>query len=328
MHGISIRNGGNIVEKLRFGIMGTASIIDRFAGAVRLSDHGIVAAVASRSIEKAQKKAVKLEIEKYYGRYEDLVEDEEIDVIYIPTINHAHKENAVLALCSGKHILVEKPMTLSESDTRMLFALAKEKNLFIMEAQKSLFLPATNEVRNMIKDDIIGKIHFFDYMISIPEVGFEWFYDRKSGGGALLGSGNYILAHAMFLTDEDLHDPKGAATISEGGVDLQCLFSLKTDSGILVDGKITTLFQAESGLTIYGEKGRIILKDFWKARHAVLEIYGEPPREIHYPVEYEMVYEVNHVIECIVKDMTESPVMSRNLSVKSARLIDDLWRDF
>lgn len=316
------------MKNYRYGIMGTGRIVERFVGAVRSSDKGEVRAIASRSLPKAKEKADELGIEKSYGSYEDLVSDDEIDIIYIPTINFAHKENAILALMHNKHVLVEKPMTLSSEDTRMLFALAKEKGLFIMEAQKSLFLPVTEEVKKAIREGVIGKVHLLDYMISIPEVGFRWFYDRKSGGGALYGSGNYILAHAMHLLGEELVSSSGHATLSDEGVDLQCIFSLKSKEGVLVDGKITTLIAADSALTIYGEKGKIFIRDFWKARHAEITVYGDSSRQISVPVDYEMVYEVNHAHECIDGGLNESPVMTSEISISSARHIDRLWEQF
>jgi len=316
------------MKKIRYGVMGTARIVDRFVAAVRASEDGEVHAIASRSLEKAKVRAQGLDIEKVYGSYEDLVKDPDIDVIYVPTINHAHKENAMLALNSGKHVLVEKPMTLSEKDTRELFEHSLKKNLFIMEAQKSLFLPITDEVKRIIKGNEIGKVHLYEYIISIPEVGFKWFYDKKSGGGALLGSGNYILAHAMHLTDEKFIASRGLATLSEEGVDLQCSFILKTESGILVDGKITTLVQGDSILRIFGEKGKIEIRDFWKARQANVEIYGKGIRELRYPVEFEMVYEVNHVNECIKRGVLESPVMKKEHSIESSKFMDLLWEDF
>lgn len=308
--------------------MGTARIIDRFVGAVRASEKGEVHAIASRSHEKARKRADGLGIDIIYGSYEDLAKDPDLDVIYVPTINHAHKENAMLALENVKHVLVEKPMTLSEKDTRELFDYARKKKRFIMEAQKSLFLPVTNEVKRILHEQELGKVHLFDYSISIPEVGFRWFYDKKSGGGALYGSGNYILAHAMNLTEEKLIAHTGLATLSDEGVDLQCAFVLKSLGGALIQGKITTMVQADSVLRIFGEKGKIEIRDFWKAREAKVEIYGEPVRRISHPVEFEMVYEVDHVNACLEKGLYESPVMKSIYSMESAKITDDLWEDF
>lgn len=317
------------MEKVRFGILGTARIIDRFVGAVKNSDFGEVSAIASRDLEKARLRADELSIDKYYGSYEELLSDDMIDVVYIPTINHMHYANATDALLHGKHVALEKPMTLNKKDTEAIFKLAKEKELFLMEAQKSVFLPVTLEAEKLIHSGVIGKVHLADYTISVPNVGFKWFYDKSSGGGALLGSGSYIISHARKLLQEEFVSTQGMATIGETRIDTQCTLNLKTASGVLVSGRITTLVKAESEAKIYGEKGMLIIKDFWKARSMTIKLYEEEKDQVlEYPVEYEMVYEVNHIIDCIKKGLLNSPVMDRKTSITTAEIIEKLAESF
>ena len=316
------------MDRVRFGILGTARIIDRFVGAVKNSDFGEVSAIASRDLEKARLRADKLSIGKYYGSYEELLEDETIDVVYIPTINHMHFANARDALLHGKHVVLEKPMTLNKKDTEELFILAKEKGLFLMEAQKSVFLPVTLEAEKLIRSGIIGKVHLADYTISVPNVDFKWFYDKSSGGGALLGSGSYIISHARKVLQEEFVSSHGMATIGETGIDTQCTLSFKTASGVLVSGRITTLVKAESEARIYGEKGMLIIKDFWKARSMTLKLNDGEERTLDFPVEYEMVYEVNHIIDCIRNGLLTSPIMDRETSVATAEIVENLTHSF
>ncbi|NLB20160.1 MAG: Gfo/Idh/MocA family oxidoreductase [Clostridium sp.] len=249
-------------------------------------------------------------------------------MVYIPTINHMHFENAKLALNHGKHVLVEKPMTLSEEHTAYLFKLAKKKNLFIMEAQKSVFLPITLEVKEKIKEGIIGKVHFVRYTMSYPEVGFDWFYDVNKGGGALYGNAGYILSHSSYILNQDLVQPSGLATLGTGGIDLACILNIKTPEGILIQGQVTTLLDMVSQAEFYGDKGKITIKDFWKAREAIIEISGEKEQELSHPIDYEMVYEVDHVNECIENGILVSPVMSDKRSIDIAKKIDLYHEDF
>lgn len=314
--------------KVRYGILGTARIIDRFVAAVKDSDFGEVTAIASRDLEKARLRAEILSIEKYYGSYEELLNDEMIDVVYIPTINHMHYANAKDALLHGKHVVLEKPMTLTKKDTEELFILARDKGLFLMEAQKSVFLPVTLEAERLISSGVLGGIHLMDYSISIPNVDFKWFYDKKSGGGALLGSGSYILSHARKLLQEELVSYNGMATIGETGIDTQCTFHLKSVSGVLVSGRITTLVKAESEARIYGEKGMIIIKDFWKAREMLLKLYDGEERILDFPVEYEMIYEVNHINDCINNGLISSPIMDSETSIATSEIIENLINSF
>lgn len=317
------------MEKVRFGILGTARIIDRFIGAVRKSEFGEISAIASRDLEKARLRAEKLSVEKYYGSYEELFRDEQIDVVYIPTINHMHYSNARDALLHGKHVVLEKPMTIKKKDTEELFRLAKEKGLFLMEAQKSVFLPVTLEAEKLIHSGVIGKVHLMDYTISVPKVDFKWFYDKNSGGGALLGSGSYIISHARKVLQEEFVSSHGMATIGETGIDTQCTLNLKSTSGVLVSGRITTLVQAENEARIYGEKGMLMIKDFWKARSMTMRLYEEEEdRVLDFPVEYEMIYEVNHIIDCIREGLLNSPVMDPETSINIAEIVENLLESF
>lgn len=316
------------MKKITYGIMSTASIVERFVQAVRASKNGEVVAIASRSLEKAKNKAADLKIPKSFGSYEELVSCEEVQVVYIPTINHMHFENAKLALNHGKHVLLEKPMTLSEEHTAYLFKLAKKKNLFIMEAQKSVFLPITIEVKEKIKEGIIGKVHYARYTMSYPEVEFDWFYDVNKGGGALYGNAGYILSHSSYILDQELVAPSGQATFGNSGIDLACILNAKTPEGVLIQGHVTTLLDMVSQAEIYGDRGKITIKDFWKAREAVIEISGEQTQKLSHPVDYEMVYEVDHVNACIENGLIVSPVMSDKRSIDIARKIDSYHRDF
>lgn len=316
------------MKKIKYGILSTASIVERFVQGVRASKNGEVVAIASRSLEKAKNKATELKIQKSFGSYEELVSCEEVQVVYIPTINHMHFENAKLALNHGKHVLVEKPMTLSEEHTAYLFKLAKKKNLFIMEAQKSVFLPITLEVKEKIKEGIIGKVHFVRYTMSYPEVGFDWFYDVNKGGGALYGNAGYILSHSSYILNQDLVQPSGLAILGTGGIDLACILNIKTPEGILIQGQVTTLLDMVSQAEFYGDKGKITIKDFWKAREAIIEISGEKEQELSHPIDYEMVYEVDHVNECIENGILVSPVMSDKRSIDIAKKIDLYHEDF
>lgn len=315
------------MEKVRYGVMGTGKIVDRFVSAIRASKESEVYAICSRSEASAKKKAEELDIATYYGTYEALVSDDRVDVVYIPTINHAHKENALLALAHGKHVVVEKPMTLSFQDTQELFEEAERKNCFIMEAQKSLFLPVTLKVRQWLQEKKIGKLQLMEYDIFVPDVSFQWFYDREKGGGALMGSGNYIFSHGMLMENTEIVAVDGQATMDRG-VDLQCTFLMKFRSGVLASGKITTLAAGESKCTLYGELGKIIINDFWKARNAVLELRNGHRQEIAFPVEFEMVYEVDHVSECLGNGLLTSPVMTRERSLAAAEYTDRLYQGF
>ena len=124
---------------MKIGILSTSSIAPRFIAAVREEGSFEVIALSSRTLEKAEEKANAWGIPKAYGSHEDLLKDSDVDIVYISAVNSAHYRWAKAALLAGKHVICEKPCTTTEAQTRELFALAKEKGLFLMEAQKMLF---------------------------------------------------------------------------------------------------------------------------------------------------------------------------------------------
>lgn len=115
---------------MRYGILSTASIIDRFVAGIRESQDGYVQAIASRTLEQAKIAAQRLNIDCYYGSYEELYQDDAIDIIYIPTVNGLHYRDCKNALLHHKHVIVEKPLTLTVEQAQELFDLAKRIIVF------------------------------------------------------------------------------------------------------------------------------------------------------------------------------------------------------
>lgn len=146
------------MSKVRYGVVSTAKVAPRFIEGVRLAGNGEVVAVSSRTLESAQAFANKYHLPKAYDKLEDMLADESIDVIYVATINQDHYKVAKAALLAGKHVLVEKPFTLTYDQANELFALAESCNLFLMEAQKSVFIPMTQVIKKLLASGEIGEV--------------------------------------------------------------------------------------------------------------------------------------------------------------------------
>ena len=155
---------------INYGIVSTSSITPRFIAAARNSKDSHVLALASRNLEKAREKAEQWQIPRAYGSYEELMADPDIQVIYISTINSLHYTYARMALETGHHVLCEKPFTLSETESRELFALAREKGRFIMEAEKVVFLPVMQEIKSRIHAGELGRITMADFSSSFVSI--------------------------------------------------------------------------------------------------------------------------------------------------------------
>lgn len=315
------------MAKIRYGILGAANVAPRFVRAVQNTDDGEVTAIASRDISKARRMADALGVIKSYGSYAELVDDPEIDALYIATPNSLHKEHMILGLNHGKHVVCEKPFTLFESDAHEVFSLAREKGLFVMEAQKSVFLPVTVDIKKILDSGELGKIRLIDCCQSATGFIQDWFYKKESGGGALNGSLSYPLEHAMFLTGSVIDKAAGTATIGDTGVDLQCAVAVSLQDGSLLTSRITTLVETSGLAVIWCEKGHVEIPDFWKARHARIFFNDGRNFEVSHPCEHEMIYEVEHINRCIRDGLSESPVMTERMTCMSAKTLEDIRRE-
>lgn len=315
------------MAKIRYGILGAANVAPRFVRAVQNTDDGEVTAIASRDISKARRMADALGVIKSYGSYAELVDDPEIDALYIATPNSLHKEHMILGLNHGKHVVCEKPFTLFESDAHEVFSLAREKGLFVMEAQKSVFLPVSVDIKRILDSGELGKIRLIDCCQSATGFIQDWFYKKESGGGALNGSLSYPLEHAMFLTGSVIDKAAGTATIGDTGVDLQCAVAVNFKDGTLLTSRITTLVETNGMAVIWCEKGRVEIPDFWKARYARVFFKDGRNFEVSHPCEHEMTYEVEHINRCIRDGLSESPVMTERMTCMSAKTLEDIRRE-
>ncbi len=137
---------------------------------------------ASRSLDRARAFCQENNIEKAYGSYEELYQDPEITAVYITTINREHFHEMKQALNYGKHVLCEKPFTLSKPQAIEIFQLAKEKGLFVMEMQKSLFLPVTDLIKTYIDSGMLGKLHQVNMSASFQSPKASWMHEKDQGG--------------------------------------------------------------------------------------------------------------------------------------------------
>ncbi|MDA9471722.1 Gfo/Idh/MocA family protein [Enterococcus sp. 5H] len=314
------------MNKIRYGIISTAQIVPRFVEGVNQSRYGEVTAIASRTINKAEELAETLGIAKAYGNYQDLCQDEEIDIVYVATYNKGHYAAAKMALQHNKHVLVEKPFTLQSDQARELFELAEARGCFLMEAQKAVFLPISLQIKKAIQQNKIGKVRWLESITAYPSVEhISWFYSIEAGGGALHGSGSYPIQYMQFLLDQPIIDFNGTMTRTKASTDEQCNVALQFENQVLGTIFISVKLDIPSKMIIYGEKGRIEIPYFWKAQQATL--YNEQGQKEELVAEFasEFVFEVDHVNECIQRGLVESPVMTKRLTLSTVQLVEQMY---
>lgn len=315
------------MKQLHYGILSTSSIAPRFIAAVRTSGTGEVDAVSSRTLEKAKEKAAQWDIPKAYGSHRELLEDESINIVYISAVNAQHYPLAKMALQYGKHVVCEKPCTTSSKHTRELFALAKEKNLFFMEAEKMLFLPAILEVKKRIENGELGDIHMVELSHSFAATYNTWLFDKSVGGGTLLSSGIYAVQLLLWLFGP-IKKIQGFKSALDTGAEWQYVLAGEMADDILFNIKNSTKAMLDNTARIYGTKGYVEIPEYWKARKAIFCLKGQEPEEINFPCEYELIYEARHIYKCMQEEKLTSPVVTEDLSVAgitALEAVEDSW---
>ena len=299
--------------KLRYGILSTSSIAPRCIAAVRHANSGEILALSSRTLEKAKEKAALWEIPRAYGSHKELLADPDITIVYISTVNAQHYPWAKAALEAGKHVVCEKPCTTASAQTQELFALARSKGLFFMEAEKMLFLPAIQEVRRRIEAGDLGEIYMAEMAHSFSASYNGWMFDPVAGGGPLLSSGIYAVQLLLWLFGP-IASISGVAS-KENGVEWQYVLSGSTESGILFNAKNSTRAILDNTARIFGTKGYVEIPEYWKARKAIFHIAGLEPETVEFPCEHELMYEASHIAACMEQGLLNSPVVTEDISV-------------
>ncbi len=309
------------MEQLRYGILSTSSIAPRFISAVRTSGAGEIWAVSSRTLQKAKEKAALWEIPKAYGSHRELLEDENVNTVYISAVNTQHYPLAKMALEMGKHVICEKPCTTTAAHTRELFALAAEKGLFLMEAEKMLFLPAILEVKKRIQAGELGEVCMMELSHSFPASYNSWMFDKSVGGGTLLSSGIYAVQLLLWLFGP-IKDIRGVKSSVADGAEDQYVLSGEMENGVLFSVHNSTRAVLENTARIYGTKGHIEIPQYWKARSVTFSVKGQEPETVEFPCQYELVYEADHIYSCLREGKLTSPVVTEELSVSGIAALE------
>ena len=189
------------VPALRWGVIGPGGIAEVFVGASQKHTTQIFSAVASRTKGRAEAFAKQFGIPTIHDNYEQLVEDPNLDAIYIASWQVEHFQHAMLALNAGKHVLVEKPITVLPEHAEQIFALAREKGLLAMEAMWTRYLPQSTIIRKLMESGDLGTPELFaaSFCADNRAISRLW---QKGGGGIVYDMGIYNIAMAQqFMGD-------------------------------------------------------------------------------------------------------------------------------
>jgi predicted dehydrogenase len=317
---------------LNWGIMAPGWIAHLFASALRASTRQRLVAVGSRSPERGKAFAAEFGIPTVHRSYADLVADPQVDVIYVASPHSEHAEQALLAIEAGKHVLVEKAFARNAKEARKVVAAARRRQVAVMEAMWTRFLPRTDIVRQLLADGALGTVEtvIADHGQLLPADQVPRLHDPILAGGALLDLGIYPISFATFV----LGIPGSVVATGEltpTGVDRQVAalltrFANNPHAQALVS--CTLAAKTPTAASISGSLGRIELDGEFYApgRVRLVAPSGESitsaPAELY--AHQGLAYEAAHFAQLVADGFTESPQLPLDETVAIMEVLDSI----
>ena len=314
-------------RKYNWGILAPGSIARKFASDLKLLPQANLYAIGSRSIDRAKKFAEEFGAQKYYGSYEELASDPDVDIIYIASPHVRHYPDSMLCLKNGKSVLCEKPVAMNASQFRIMRDTAKEKGVFFMEALWTRFIPSFVKCLELISEGAIGDVRLID-----SDFSFNAPYDVKGrlfnpmlGGGSLVDIGLY----PVFLALEIAGKPEkiqAMATFDKTGVDNKCSILFTHDNDVLSVLFSSIISNSRTETIIHGSKGQIRLNREWHIPTS-LDLMPDNGKAQHYSFKepgFGYQYEAEEVMNCIGKGKTQSELFSWDKSTELITTLDKI----
>ena len=315
------------MKTIKWGFLATGRICRWFAAALSVTEGAQRYAVASRTEEKAVKFAAEYGFEKAYGSYEALLQDPEVDIVYIGTPVGEHYKHIRMCLEAGKNVLCEKSLTINAAQAREVIALAREKKLFLMEAMWMKCQPVFREVRKWAEDGLLGEVQAADVTFYTACGKGHRLYNYETAGGALLDLGIYPVTYACSFLGYHPEEVLSSMVIGEKKVDYFDSVVLRYPGGKVAH--LASGLGSERIITSYllGSKGRVTLQNdqwFYQAQKAqLLDFDNNVIAEANGPfLKNGYEFEAMEVQKCLLEGRTESELVPLDETIAVMELLD------
>lgn len=319
------------MRKVKWGVLGTAYIFERdTALGMQLAENCELTAIAGRNAEKAEAFKERYGFKKAYGSYEELLEDPEIEAVYIPLPNTLHYEWTIKALQHHKHVLCEKPLAPTAEEAEEMFRTAKENHVFLMEAFAYQHSPFIKAVKKEIQEGTIGQIRYMESaLITSDYVKGNIRMRRDTFGGCTYDLGVYAISLLQTMLNEEPAEVKAIGSFNEDRIDVYTTGIFEYASGAKASFDCGMVLETEKNSSldrfqIHGTKGSISAVNFafnapGSLSYRVKTYDGtEELKTIEVPQNYSL--EVEQLGRCITEG--EMPYLTEDFSVSLARTID------
>ncbi len=261
-------------DSVRWGILGTARIARRLVPAMQASSNGQVVAIASRDVARARDFAREFNIPRAHAGYDTLLQDPDVDAVYIPLPNHLHNPWTIRALAAGKHVLCEKPLALSAAEAEEMAATAREHGRLLMEAMMYRFHPRIEKAVTLVRSGAIGVPRVvrstFTFRFSDPR---DYRFSPEMGGGALMDVGVYCITAARLMLDAE--PVSAAARVVEDevtGVDVTEAVLLDFPGERMATFVSSFALDSHASIEVLGTEGVLTLHEPWVPGERALPI--------------------------------------------------------
>ncbi|MFC4701340.1 Gfo/Idh/MocA family protein [Glaciecola siphonariae] len=317
---------------IRWGLLGCGHIAKTFVRSFHASRGSELLACAASQQSRAEDFAAHFGIPKVHQNYLALVQDESLDVIYIATTHNFHFEHIMLCLKHNKHVLCEKPLTVNAEQARKVKAEASKRNLLVVEAVWTRFLPAINALKHMLDAKVIGQLKSLYANFSLNRVMKDEhrLLNPALAGGALLDLGIYPITFADIVFDQPVVSCKASAVMSHTGVDEVSNYLVAYEGGQTALLSAGFRQSAPIEAIIYGDAGHIKVPHFLGARSIEVYVDGQAPatHDFHFDDDEKFRFEIEHVNDCLKRGLRSSSILPLETSIHMLALMDELRAQF
>jgi predicted dehydrogenase len=310
---------------MRLGLLSTADINRKVIPGAHASEKVELVAVASREQARAETYAREWDIERAYGSYEALLEDEDVDAVYIPLPNTMHREWSIRSLEAGKHVICEKPFSKRPEDVEAAFDASERTGRLLTEAFMYRHNPQTSRLVELVRDGAIGDLRVIRSAFSYALYDTDNIRLRTDvEGGSLMDVGCYCVSGSRLLGGEP-ESVFGQATIGPSGTDWVFTGALRFPGDVHALFDCGTSLANRDELEAVGSEGSLYLDDPWHCHEPVIELRRDGKSE---RIELEPVdsyrLELENLADAIAGD---APLLlGREDALGQARAIEALFR--
>lgn len=324
----------DVAHKLRWGIIGCGPISADWCKSLKDVPGAELKSCAARDVQKAKQFAEEHGISKAAASYKELVEDPEVDIVYIGTITPLHKEQTLMAIAAGKHVLCEKPIATSLTDAEEMYAAAEAKGVALIEGLWTRYFPAVEHARAAVELGVIGEVQMVQ--ADFPEICYALQYaplffgsteatqvtsaGGPSGAGAVLRYGNQGAAVLSFPSWRcevpevcEVIGTKGRITLDDWGAH---------PSRVTIRLTTEQCWDEAQGHTATAQNG--VRPHTEQVTYPLPEPAGLPAAGWHFVNQHGFVYQAEAIHRCLAAGLKECPQFTKAESLRIQRLLDEI----